>query len=122
MQKLMDEARAHKCEPLMMIGDPEYYDRFFGFSAAATFGWECPGLVERPRLLAQSVDGRALPGPGKLCPRSALIQVACSITTQERSTGYNKPQHGKDLLACSFDRFTIVQRVSIVTWTDKLQT
>src|SRR3546814_1097056 len=66
MQKLMDEARAHKCEPLMMIGDPEYYDRFFGFSAAATFGWECPGPVERHRLLAQSVDGRALPGPGKL--------------------------------------------------------
>src|SRR3546814_11580827 len=87
MQKLMDEARAHKCEPLMMIGDPEYYDRFFGFSAAATFGWECPGPVERHRLLAQSVDGRALPGPGKLGPRSALIQVAGSLTTPTISQG-----------------------------------
>src|SRR3546814_13611653 len=85
MQKLMDEARAHKCEPLMMIGYPEYYDRFFGFSAAATFGWECPGQVERHRLLAKSVDGRELPGQGKLGLRYEMNIVTFSNTHNERS-------------------------------------
>ena len=41
--------------PLTMIGDPEYYDRFFGFSAEATGRWELPGPVERHRLLARNV-------------------------------------------------------------------
>jgi predicted N-acetyltransferase YhbS len=41
--------------PLMMIGDPEYYGRFFGFSAEATADWELPGPVERHRLLARGV-------------------------------------------------------------------
>jgi predicted N-acetyltransferase YhbS len=36
-----------------MIGDPEYYGRFFGFSAAITGGWVLPGPVERHRLLAR---------------------------------------------------------------------
>lgn len=41
--------------PLMMIGDPEYYGRFFGFSADFTAAWELPGPVERHRLLARNV-------------------------------------------------------------------
>lgn len=41
--------------PLMMIGDPEYYGRFFGFSTDATANWELPGPVERHRLLARGV-------------------------------------------------------------------
>jgi predicted N-acetyltransferase YhbS len=41
--------------PLMMIGDPEYYGRFFGFSADATRDWGVPGPVERHRLLARYV-------------------------------------------------------------------
>ena len=77
MQKLMAEARAHPCEPVMMIGDPEYYGRFFSFSAAGTAGWEAPGPVERHRLLAQSLDGRSLPGKGRLGPRSKGLRAAC---------------------------------------------
>ena len=38
---------------LMLIGDPEYYGRFFGFSAERTAGWRLPGPVERRRLLAR---------------------------------------------------------------------
>jgi predicted N-acetyltransferase YhbS len=54
---------------LMLIGDPEYYARFFGFSAEATGGWRVPGPVERHRLLAR---GEAVPrGPGMLGPRHA---------------------------------------------------
>ena len=53
--------------PMMMIGDPEYYSRFFGFTADATGGWDAPGPVERHRLLARNTDG--LPTSGALGPR-----------------------------------------------------
>jgi len=52
---------------LMLIGDPEYYGRFFGFSAAATADWRLPGPVERHRLLAR---GAGVPhGAGEIAPR-----------------------------------------------------
>ena len=52
---------------LMMIGDSEYYGRFWGFSAEATGGWEVPGPVERHRLLARAVlDAKAPSGAGIL--------------------------------------------------------
>lgn len=44
---------------LMLIGDPEYYGRFFGFSASHTAEWRLPGPVERHRLLAR---GEHVPG------------------------------------------------------------
>lgn len=72
-RKLMDSvvaaARAQGREPLMMIGDPEYYGRFWGFSAEDTAGWDAPGVFERQRLLALSVDGRPVGGRGMLGPR-----------------------------------------------------
>ena len=55
---------------LMLIGDPDYYGRFFGFSAAATAGWRLPGPVERHRLLAR---GAAVPAvAGLLGPRAVV--------------------------------------------------
>ena len=54
-------------DPMTMIGDPEYYGRFFGFTADATGGWDVPGPVERRRLLARNADG--LPRNGALGPR-----------------------------------------------------
>lgn len=51
-------ARAGLDDRLVLIGDPEYYERFFGFSAARTGGWRLPGPVERRRLLAR---GAAIP-------------------------------------------------------------
>lgn len=53
--------------PMTMIGDPEYYGRFFGFTADATAEWEVPGPVERHRLLAR--NGEGLPREGMLGPR-----------------------------------------------------
>lgn len=53
--------------PMAMIGDPEYYGRFFGFTADATAGWDVPGPVERRRLLAR--NGKGLPREGMLGPR-----------------------------------------------------
>ena len=51
---------------LMLIGDPEYYARFFGFTAARTAGWRLPGPVERHRLLARGDDVPG--GAGELRP------------------------------------------------------
>lgn len=55
---------------LMMIGDPEYYARFFAFSAEATGLWELPGPFEKQRLLARAINGHGLPtAPGMIGPR-----------------------------------------------------
>jgi predicted N-acetyltransferase YhbS len=65
-------AAATACEPvpaLAMIGDPEYYGRFFAFTAEATRGWTVPGPVERHRLLARIPAGHHLPAAGALRPR-----------------------------------------------------
>lgn len=72
MDKVVAVARARSMEPLMMIGDPEYYGRFWGFSADGTAGWTAPGPFEQRRLLALSVDGRPVGGEGMLAPRMAL--------------------------------------------------
>ncbi|WP_293882684.1 GNAT family N-acetyltransferase [Sphingomonas sp.] len=58
-------------DPLVMIGDPEYYGRFFGFTSDATQHWVVPGPVERHRLLCRS-DG-VLPVTGVLGPRVAVL-------------------------------------------------
>lgn len=54
-------------DPLVLIGDPEYYGRFFGFSAARTGRWRLPGPGEARRLLARGDD--APDQPGLLGPR-----------------------------------------------------
>lgn len=69
MDRVVADARALRSDPLMMIGDPEYYGRFWGFSADGTSGWRVPGPYEARRLLALSVDGRPLPRIGRLGPR-----------------------------------------------------
>lgn len=46
-------ARERRDGAMMLIGDPDYYSRFFGFSAARTAHWRLPGPVERHRLLAR---------------------------------------------------------------------
>ncbi|URW76669.1 N-acetyltransferase [Sphingomonas donggukensis] len=51
------DARGH--DALMLVGDPEYYARFFDFSADRTGAWRLPGPFEARRLLAL---GDAVPG------------------------------------------------------------
>ncbi len=53
MTQTLRVADAGWADALMMIGDPDYYGRFFGFTAEATGGWDVPGPVERHRLLAR---------------------------------------------------------------------
>lgn len=69
MARLVATADADGADPLVLIGDPEYYGRFFGFDARFTGGWTVPGPVERRRLLARVPRGMALPAGGHLGPR-----------------------------------------------------
>ena len=70
MDAVVAAARAQNSAPLMMIGDPEYYGRFFGFDAGMTGAWDLPGPFERRRLLARAVNGHGLPtSAGMIGPR-----------------------------------------------------
>jgi predicted N-acetyltransferase YhbS len=51
----------------VLIGDVEYYGRW-GFSAASTGGWRCPGPYEQHRLLARGPALSAMPAEGMLGP------------------------------------------------------
>jgi predicted N-acetyltransferase YhbS len=62
----MLEAAGKMGEPVMvMIGDPEYYERF-GFNSSQTGGWTLPGPWEPRRLLARNAKGLAVPTSGML--------------------------------------------------------
>lgn len=53
--------------PKVLIGDPEYYERF-GFLAAPTQGWSLPGPFDRKRLLVRAANPAVLPSEGTLGP------------------------------------------------------
>lgn len=58
-------------QAMMLIGDPDYYGRFFGFDSSRTGGWRLPGPIERHRLLAK---GAAVPdAAGVLGPAHARL-------------------------------------------------
>lgn len=69
MRATLDAWEALRLPPLMMIGDPEYYGRFFGFNADATGEWVIAGPVERRRLLALALPGETIPRIGEILPR-----------------------------------------------------
>lgn len=68
-ERAIAAAEAAGEDAFVLIGDPEYYGRFFGFDAGPTAGWTVPGPVERRRLLARLAPGRVLPAIGSLGPR-----------------------------------------------------
>jgi len=70
MKQMLGAAETEADGALMMIGDPEYYGRFFGFTADATGEWDLPGPFEKRRLLARAVNGHRLPtDAGMIGPR-----------------------------------------------------
>jgi len=70
MARMLEAAETEADSALMMIGDPEYYGRFFGFTADATGEWDLPGPYEQRRLLARAVNGHGVPaGAGMIGPR-----------------------------------------------------
>ena len=54
--------------PQVMIGDEEYYGRFWGFTAEHTDGWKLPGPWEPGRLLVRCDNPAILPKQGMLGP------------------------------------------------------
>jgi predicted N-acetyltransferase YhbS len=68
MTALLKEIQPGENLPLVMIGDPEYYERFFEFSAKRTGGWSLPGPWEPERLLARMTNDSAVPERGMLGP------------------------------------------------------
>ncbi len=54
--------------PQVLIGDADYYGRFFGFSSEPTQGWHCPGPFARDRLLVRCANPAVLPADGMLGP------------------------------------------------------
>jgi predicted N-acetyltransferase YhbS len=70
MAHMLTAAESRADSALMMIGDPEYYGRFFDFTAGATGAWDLPGPFERRRLLARAVNGHGVPvAAGMIGPR-----------------------------------------------------
>lgn len=76
MQTLVTAAPAAGADAMVMIGDPEYYDRFFGFSNTATGGWDLPGPFEQRRLLARITRPGGVPTTGMIGPNPAFAQKA----------------------------------------------
>jgi predicted N-acetyltransferase YhbS len=54
--------------PQVMIGDPEYYGRFWGFTNTYTADWRLPGPYDPARLLARCDNPAVLPQAGMLGP------------------------------------------------------
>ena len=67
MQAVLARADAGSGLPMVLIGDEPYYGRF-GFSAAATGGWQVPGPVVRARLLMR--------GPADVLPTLGWLEPA----------------------------------------------
>ena len=76
MQEMLTRADAADSEPMMLIGDAIYYDRFFGFSSRHTRGWIVPGPIDRDRLLARLRPGQTVPSHAALGPRRTEALVA----------------------------------------------
>lgn len=55
-------------ESAVMVGDPEYYQRFFGFRSGPASGWTLPGPVEPRRVLLRAAPGSDWPASGVLGP------------------------------------------------------
>lgn len=75
MERLMLAAHEQGHDALTMIGDPEYYGRFWGFSPEWTQGWELPGPFERRRLLAYVTRPEGLPRKGRVIPDPAFASA-----------------------------------------------
>lgn len=64
--------------PQMLIGDLDYYGQW-GFSAAYTGGWRCPGPWDPSRLLARTDLPALLPHEGMLGPWMGTATVAPAV-------------------------------------------
>jgi predicted N-acetyltransferase YhbS len=74
MNAALAAADATAAPPILLIGDEPFYGRF-GFSAAATAGWQLPGPVDRARLLLRG-EATTLPAIGWVEAKDAVRRAA----------------------------------------------
>lgn len=67
LQAVADTSPTGAALPQVMIGDEPYYNRW-GFTAAPTRGWRCPGPWDPARLLVRCDNPAVLPAAGMLGP------------------------------------------------------
>lgn len=73
MRLAIARARDFGHEAIILVGDPEYYERF-GFSAVRTAGLTMPGPTERRRFLSlELVPGALLGARGRIRPTGVRI-------------------------------------------------
>lgn len=73
MKATLDAAALRGNVPMVMIGDPEYYERF-GFTAGAAAGWTLPGPWDPQRLLVRNIHKVPLPTSGMIGP-----DITCAL-------------------------------------------
>ena len=78
MERLIRAAHKEGHDALTMIGDPEYYGRFWGFSPEWTQFWELPGPFERHRLLAYVTRPNGIPLKGRIIPDPAFARASAT--------------------------------------------
>lgn len=73
MRLAIARARELGHDAIILVGDPEYYERF-GFSAARTAGLTMPGPTERRRFLALELQpGHLLGARGRIRPTGVRV-------------------------------------------------
>src|SRR3546814_20724142 len=66
MAQMLTAAETGADGALMLIGDPDYYGRFFAFPASATGAWALPGPFQSPPFPPPPPDGPPPPTrPGR---------------------------------------------------------
>jgi predicted N-acetyltransferase YhbS len=73
VRRAIQAARKFGHDAIVLVGDPEYYERF-GFSGAKTGALWMPGPFERHRLLGRELTAGALDGArGMIAPAGRLV-------------------------------------------------
>lgn len=76
MSEMLRVADGGAADALMMIGDSEYYGRFFDFESQSTTHWIVPGPVERHRLLARIRRPGGIGAYGTIIPDPDFALIA----------------------------------------------
>jgi len=99
VRRALREARRLGYGSILLVGDPEYYNRF-GFSSEKTGALWMPGPFERQRLLAAELTTGALDGArgliaatGRPAPTPELAALVAQEVAQDQRATRRQPRH-----------------------------
>lgn len=88
----LERARALGHKLVLLVGDPEYYERF-GFTNAPTGGWRMPGPVEQRRVMARLLDDTlALPAAAAISKPAAATSAPLAHPGEAEAGSHQGPQ------------------------------